>query len=722
MICFRQPDGFTTTGKDLLPPYQDPNLAGYGTAVALNSADGTRLAIGRPTGNGAIFLYQFDGTIWNLLQTFRGSAGEGIGKYFALSADGTRIAIRGVAANKTAVRLYQVDTGNMIGGILTCDSPGRQVSMSGDGRVVAMSCEGFDSKRGLVQFFYLDDNNRWIARGVLQGFAYGDLFGFDTSLSTLGNRVAVSAPGFEGVGMNDIGSVGIYDYTSSTNAWTIAGSELHGLNTRDKFGYSVALSGDGRVFVASSPGMGTNSFSSSIKTFVNFRGIWIQVGGELTTTLESFDGPLSINDNGSRIAVSSSSLAPNLNSIYRVRVFDLVQGIWKQHGDTMTWVSNPSDPDTTGLSIGGFGGNRLAFATCVLARSNTVRVLDYAPVLATPLQGSPTRAPTSSSSMRLGGEDWNIDVVDIFAAFNEQESQEIRAIYEFKHDREFTYGVMELDCQTPVDDHCIQSSTVLGANVSEGKDRLNLLLDLNQTAIASCPCYTQLNSAKAILTLCLRVDLLNDEMAPLVSEKNRLYIEIDVLKNFQVTDLDAESGAISDFQMSVSLDYNINACQCDESLECVSRPLSDQDDARICVQTTNTSEVEIDAIRELKFVQAGLTQTAVEDGEALKPFAAVEQIGNFFVIQMRLVPSFFDSSDPGEITAVGACRLKFKTSPTRTRSLSSSSIAPNASAAFDVGFEIRRTEKTTSCASVSAFACPVAFMVAALGFVLSYSI
>ena len=71
-------------------------FGGWQTRNAIDiSADGRVLVIGA-TGNdtngtdgGAIYVYQYNGTAWNLVETIYGSAGEELGKHVKVSRDGT---------------------------------------------------------------------------------------------------------------------------------------------------------------------------------------------------------------------------------------------------------------------------------------------------------------------------------------------------------------------------------------------------------------------------------------------------------------------------------------------------------------------------------------------------------------------------------------------------------------------------------------------------------
>ena len=84
----------------------------------------------------------------------------------------------------------------------------------------------------------------------IDGEAAGDFSGNSVSLSSDGKRVAIGAPGNDSNG-TDSGHVRVYDY--SGNAWTQVGGDSDGEAANDLSGISVSLSSDGtRVAIGAS--------------------------------------------------------------------------------------------------------------------------------------------------------------------------------------------------------------------------------------------------------------------------------------------------------------------------------------------------------------------------------------------------------------------------------------------------------------------------------------
>ena len=670
-------------------------VVGFGNKLVLSSMDTTtgkqRLAVGNPNGyaHGLLHIYQYNATQeWNPIKMYLGRPNGKIGDFFDLSADGSRLAMRTSAGGTSStVKVLNVETGTQVGQELSCGTTdqGRQVSLSSNGRTVAMSCQGFAAKRGKVRFFHLShDNNHWTSAGFLEGVHSGDLFGWDTSLSASGTRVAISAPGYQGGvadTLTDRGFVGVYDYHWTTNEWKLKGSPLVGVHVRDRFGHALALSSDGRYLIASSPGPDVPGALSFIQTFIFMSDTagWIRTG-QVTSRTETLDGEVAIADNGSRIAFGSSSPVAGSSSqqqeqqttTNRLRVLDKEMRYWKQLTPTMIWHSNPDDTPPVGLAM---SGDRVAYATTSpQTGKELVRIMDYS-VSSTDSSSSsdndsaPTPSSTTVDEIVTPSSQFTIDVIDISVRFNDnRKSQKIHAIYELDADQEVEFAVMDLDCRTYVDKSLISTMTSrTSAAATTRKDRLEAVLDINHTSIANSPMFRQIDPETAGLSLCLRVDVLDEFKNPVLSETSRVFIEISTTEVFRMNNIDVESGAGIDFELQVSLDYNVTACQCDQDLNCNETALTPLDEARICVRS-ESSAVEVAGIQQLLFSQGSLSQTAISNTETVGQKTRVEQVGDQVVIHANLASGFFQSSDPDDVVAFGVCIVKFHT-PTGSRYL-----------------------------------------------------
>ena len=672
--------------------------------------DGKRVAVGHPTEDGAVHFYQY-GTGWTYLKSFVGGSGEGIGQRFDISGDGERIALRRIIDGQHLIQVYDVATEAPIGNPINCGRIGDKVSISKDGTHVAATGLGYSSKRGIVKIFSLKQST-WVLKGSIEGQSPGDFFGWDTSLSSTGNRIAISAPNYDGDGtIVDRGMVAVYEYEATSNKWLQVGSPLSGLGVRDRFGYSVTLSADGRTFAASAPGIGIQPFSSSVKAWVDFRGIWMPVGGMISSTEEQFYGPINLNEHGASLAVASS-----LSNRNNFRLFQMEQGFWRQHGGTLTSNSNPAEPTRRAMALG-MGGDHVAIATKNNEGTSVIEVFKSIAISDGGEGHDPEEPSAAPSESRLGSDEWEIEVADVLVRFDDEHaSQEIQATYKFDP-HPFTFKIMEFDCVTVIDVEYIEIFENFHTDFS-GSYLLTLDLDINTGTIADSPMYEQINDEIALLSLCLQVDLLDDNQRAVVSERNRVSVEIDATKTFELDNLQVDEGNAIDFDLHVSLDYNVFACQCDDTLTCIDTPLSEEHDALILVETDG-EKVAIDAIEKLTLIQGGYSQIAVADGGVVGPFASVEYFGNKALIRVRLLSAFFSAGDSSEVKAVGVVIFKFKADQDRNlrrRDTEESSAATS----FDVllAIEGRDNEDSSSSGGTSVFNIAIFLCVVAVGLLL----
>jgi len=118
------------------------------------------------------------------------------------------------------VRVYQyngVDTWTQLGqdidGEVENDELGHSVSLSSDGTIVAIGAIGVDS--GHVRVYQYNGVDTWVQLGTdIDGEAAGDQSGYSVSLSSDGKTVAIGAVGNDGNGVA-AGHVRIYNYTQA---------------------------------------------------------------------------------------------------------------------------------------------------------------------------------------------------------------------------------------------------------------------------------------------------------------------------------------------------------------------------------------------------------------------------------------------------------------------------------------------------------------------------
>ena len=239
------------------------NNAGYSVSL---SADGKTVAVGAPLpaadhGKGRVRVFSYTNAKWvQVGSDMVGKAdGDQAGYSVSLSADGSTVAVGEVGFdgfkgrvrvfsynNNTQSKWEQVGTNVGIVGETAGHNAGHSVSLSADGKTVAVGSPGrvgmgIDNDKGRVRMFSYNDT-RWVPVGGLDDIVgeAGDQAGFSVSMSADGKTVAVGSPGRVGIGK---GRVRVFSYTNAK--WVQVGSDMVGEASKDQAGYSVSLSADG---------------------------------------------------------------------------------------------------------------------------------------------------------------------------------------------------------------------------------------------------------------------------------------------------------------------------------------------------------------------------------------------------------------------------------------------------------------------------------------------
>lgn len=290
----------------------------FGKALAIH---GKRLAVGAPNlqlantntsdAHGGVFLYDLmDDTTWKLRSQLLGKNGEELGHRLSLSADGKRLAIR---RNKPSmVEIYDLDelSGDpvLVASPISTSETGNTVTLSYDGTLVAVSVESYLRNVGRVDIYELSgDGKNWTMSASLLGGYREARFGFATSFSASGKRLAVSSPNFIGDGIARIGRVDVFERQGDT--WAPLGNTINGTEDSEQLGFSMSLSADGTTLVAGSPGSSSGGIRKGKITAFRFqKEKWEQVGSALAgeNDRDRFGRSVTISGDGSLVAASSS--------------------------------------------------------------------------------------------------------------------------------------------------------------------------------------------------------------------------------------------------------------------------------------------------------------------------------------------------------------------------------------------------------------------------------
>jgi len=204
-----------------------------------------------------------DGSNWEQLgQDINGEAlGDQSGRSVSLSADGKTVAIGADNNGEYSghVRVYGLDDegtvpswnqlGQDIDGEAAWDISGISVSLSADGNTLAIGARG---GKGRVKVYFMEEYDKgpsWKQLGQdIDGEAAGDIFGYSVSLSANGKTLAIGNPRNDGNG-KDSGHVRVYhiEGDSPGSSWQQLGQDINGEADSEWLGGSVSLSADGKT-------------------------------------------------------------------------------------------------------------------------------------------------------------------------------------------------------------------------------------------------------------------------------------------------------------------------------------------------------------------------------------------------------------------------------------------------------------------------------------------
>lgn len=277
------------------------------------------------------------------------------GRSVSMSSDGKRVAI-GAAGNDGNgsfaghVRIYEEiggiwnQVGSDIEGETAFDQSGGSVSISADGKRVAIGSitnDGNGNDAGHVRIFE-EIGGVWNqVGGNIEGEAANDLLGFALSISGDGMRIAIGAFNNDGNGTNS-GQVRVFEDVNGV--WVQLGGDIFGEAAEDRLGSAVSLSPNG-LFLA----IGTRS-GEYVKIYEELNGIWSQVGANIINGSGSsfFGEPVAISADGKRVIIGDIGNGEAGINAGQVQVYHEVGGLWSQLGSN---INGEAFEDVLGRSV-----------------------------------------------------------------------------------------------------------------------------------------------------------------------------------------------------------------------------------------------------------------------------------------------------------------------------------------------------------------------------------
>lgn len=337
--------GQTQIGDDIVG-----NVAEDFQELSISISDnGSIVAIGRPFRNengdiGVVEIYENVGGVWTQIgNTLIGEVGDEFGKDVSLSGDGTLLAVGawGFDLGRGRVKVFENVAGvwNQIGqdinGINQGDLSGQSVSLSNNGNIVAIGAPEFSSDiandvlfDGHVRVFENVEGTWQLIGNQIIGESDSDSSGTSVSLSGDGTIIAIGAPLNDGTAPGS-GHTRVYKNVGGT--WARIGNDINGEAQQDASGTSVSLSNDGNTVVI---GANFNGDGGHARIYENIEGVWTQIGDDIDGEPSDSSGSnVSISHNGNIVAINARFNDANGNNAGKVRIYQNIDGVWQQVGD-----------------------------------------------------------------------------------------------------------------------------------------------------------------------------------------------------------------------------------------------------------------------------------------------------------------------------------------------------------------------------------------------------
>ena len=367
----------TQLGTELLGEAQYDQ---FGSAVAI-SGDGARVAAassgndggGAGAGTGHVRVYDRQQGTWSRLggvDLDGVQAAEAFGASVALDGDGDRVVVgapsavpepgKGPSVARGAFAVLAFDgtqwspIGTRVLGTGTRDRLGVAVAISRDGRRVVAggltsNAFGFPGP-GVARVYEEDATGQFVQLGGdLPGDGGDDRFGSTVAISGDGTHVAV-ASGQANIGDQRTGLVRVYDYDAArTPAWQQVGADFVGLRS-ERLGQSVSLSHDGTRLAVGVPGHSVSA--GKVEVYARTGAGWQLLGAPVVgaNQLERVGHAVALDSAGQRVcvgAVGGGNVSSNLNG--RVGLYEFNGTAWTQVG---THVTGTTYAEQFGFAVG----------------------------------------------------------------------------------------------------------------------------------------------------------------------------------------------------------------------------------------------------------------------------------------------------------------------------------------------------------------------------------
>jgi hypothetical protein len=255
------------------------------------------------------------------------------------------------------------EVGDPIFGVSDYEYSGSSLATSADGRIVAVGApngsSGGDVQKGTVRIFRFGQNqNKWREMGAdINGVNSGDMFGSSMSMSADGKIIAISSIGHDNA-LQDVGRVKVFRYVWSTDTWEKYGKVILGRNEMDRLGCDVSLSRDGITLAVTSSVLNSKT-TTTVYRYNEISDSWKTVGAEFIDEVTGFVNEgvyVSLSSDGKVLAISNPRSNANGSVYGQVRVYILSpdSSSWIQLGNTIYGYQTDHFGASIDLSADGF--------------------------------------------------------------------------------------------------------------------------------------------------------------------------------------------------------------------------------------------------------------------------------------------------------------------------------------------------------------------------------
>lgn len=188
----------------------------------------------------------------------------------------------------------------------------------------------------------------------IYGEGANDRSGISVDLSSDGTKLAVGARYNDGSGSNS-GHVRVFGYNN--NLWAQIGGDIDGEAADDNSGYAISLNSNGTKLAVGAYGNdGNGNRSGHVRVYEYSNSTWTQLGSDIDgETADDLSGvSVDLSNNGQIVAIGAFYNDGNGTKSGHVRVYKNISGIWTQMGTDIDGSSAGEEAGTS-ISLSGDG-------------------------------------------------------------------------------------------------------------------------------------------------------------------------------------------------------------------------------------------------------------------------------------------------------------------------------------------------------------------------------